>query len=121
MRATPHAASKGFGAPAKKQQDNGAAKKDKGRGASRKKEHGHISGTSSQVSLINLINPKSHQSHQTNRIMCFVCQAHFFPLTFTSWYTLAHLGTACISWLQTVFSGPLCRMIVSEDLIISRP
>ena len=51
LRATPHAASKGFGAPAKKQQDNGAAKKDKGRGATKKKEHGHISGTSSQVSL----------------------------------------------------------------------
>ena len=51
----PHAASKGFGAPAKKQQDNGAAKKDKGRGATKMKEHGHISGTSSQVSLMTMI------------------------------------------------------------------
>ena len=49
LRAMPHAASKGFGAPVKKHQDAGAARKDKSTGAARNKEHARISGTSSKV------------------------------------------------------------------------
>ena len=42
----PHATSKGFGAPAR---DTGAARTEKSKGSTKKKEHARIDGTSSKV------------------------------------------------------------------------
>ncbi len=45
----PHASSKGFGAPAKKQPEEGGSKREKGKGAIRRKGNAAIDGNSSKV------------------------------------------------------------------------